>query len=92
MAALPRCDELHRAVNSPKWEAMFILYCRRAINKDLRLAREINAFCTGLTTIIDETENFINELDVLAGKSVLEKMVEFVKETQGKDIPNFMKL
>ncbi|GKD62598.1 hypothetical protein Tco_1300107 [Tanacetum coccineum] len=60
MAALPICDELRRTNNSPDWEPMFILYCRRAMNEDLRF--------------------------------VPEKMAEFMKETQGKDIPNLMKL
>nr|GEX22188.1 hypothetical protein [Tanacetum cinerariifolium] len=92
MAALPRCDELWHAVNSLEWEAMFLFYCRRAISEDLRLAREINALCVGLTTIIDERENFVDELDVLVDRPVLEKMYEFMKETQGKDILNLMKL
>ncbi|GKA21387.1 hypothetical protein Tco_0701376 [Tanacetum coccineum] len=71
MAVLPRCDELRRAINSPEWEAMFIFYYRRAISEDLRLAREINALCTGITAIIDERENFVDELDVLVDRSIL---------------------
>ncbi|GKG04975.1 hypothetical protein Tco_0315362 [Tanacetum coccineum] len=43
MAALPICDELRRAVNSPKWEDMFILYFRRAISEDLRFVPEKTA-------------------------------------------------
>ncbi|GJX35235.1 hypothetical protein Tco_0246792 [Tanacetum coccineum] len=65
MAALPRCDELLRAINSPKWEAMFILYCRMAINEDQRLAREINVLCMELTVVMEEKDNFVDELDVL---------------------------
>ncbi|GKD16195.1 hypothetical protein Tco_1205353 [Tanacetum coccineum] len=45
---------------------MFILRCRREINKDVALAREINALCARLTGIIDERENFNDELDMLA--------------------------
>nr|GEW18536.1 hypothetical protein [Tanacetum cinerariifolium] len=92
MMALPRCDELRRAVNSVDWEPMFILYCRRSINEDLRLAREINALCGGLTVVIDERENFFDELNVLVGRFVREKMAEFTKDVQSKDIPNLMKL
>ncbi|GKG06867.1 hypothetical protein Tco_0329836 [Tanacetum coccineum] len=88
MAALPRCDELRRAVNSSDWEVMFILYCRRAIAEDLRLAREFNALCVRLTVVIDERENSVDELDSLVGRSVSEKMAEFMKEVLGKDIPN----
>ncbi|GJQ90941.1 hypothetical protein Tco_0002080 [Tanacetum coccineum] len=92
MVALPRCDELRRAVNLPDWEPMFILYCRCSITEHLALAREINALCAGLTIVIDERENFADELNVLVGRFVPEKMVEFMKEVQGKDIPNLMKL
>ncbi|GKA58274.1 hypothetical protein Tco_0757462 [Tanacetum coccineum] len=92
MATLPRCDELRRATSSPEWEDMFILYYRRAVSEDLRLAREINALCTGLTAVIKERENFVDELDVLVDRFVPEKMAEFMKESQGKDTPNQMKL
>ncbi|GKC46003.1 hypothetical protein Tco_1063725 [Tanacetum coccineum] len=85
MAALPRCDELRRAINSLEWEDMFILYCRRAISEDLRLAKEINGLCASLTTVIEEREHFINELDVLVDRFMPEKTAEFLKETQNKD-------
>nr|GEW14755.1 hypothetical protein [Tanacetum cinerariifolium] len=65
---------------------------RRAISEDLRLAREINALCARLTAVIDERENFVDELDVLVGRSVPEKMAEFMKESQGKVILNLIKL
>ncbi|GJX10728.1 hypothetical protein Tco_0200587 [Tanacetum coccineum] len=65
MAALPRCDKLRWAVNSPEWEAMFILYYRRAISKDQRLARDINTLCIRLTVVMEERDNFVDELDVL---------------------------
>ncbi|GJU62463.1 hypothetical protein Tco_1244298 [Tanacetum coccineum] len=92
MAALPICDELRRAINSPDWEARFILYCRRAISEDQSLAWQINALCDTLTSIIDEKENFVQELDVLANMFIPKKMGEFMKESLGKDIPNLMKL
>ncbi|GKC20569.1 reverse transcriptase domain-containing protein [Tanacetum coccineum] len=92
MAALLICYELRRINNSPDWEPMFILYCRRAMNEDLRLERHINALCDALTDVIDERENFVGELDMLVGRFVPEKMAEFMKETQGKDIPNLIKL
>nr|GEY13135.1 hypothetical protein [Tanacetum cinerariifolium] len=58
----------------------------------LRLVGEINALCVGLTTVIDEKENFFDELNVMVGMSVPEKMAEFMKGVQDKDIPNPMKL
>ncbi|GJS32403.1 hypothetical protein Tco_0530785 [Tanacetum coccineum] len=83
MAALPRCDELRRAANSQEWEAQFILYCHRAISEDSRVAREINDLCARMIAIIEERESFVDELDVLAGRHVPEKMVEFMRETLG---------
>ncbi|GJY62726.1 hypothetical protein Tco_0464186 [Tanacetum coccineum] len=56
--------------------------CRREISKDLRLAREINALCARLTAIVDERENFADELDILVGRSVPGKMDEFMKQVQ----------
>ncbi|GKD12841.1 hypothetical protein Tco_1197248 [Tanacetum coccineum] len=82
MATLPRCDELHQTVNSSEWEDMFILYYRRAISADLRLARVINGLCAGLIAIIEERENFVDELDILGDRFVPSKMAEFQKETQ----------
>ncbi|GJT08690.1 high-affinity nitrate transporter 3.1-like protein [Tanacetum coccineum] len=92
MAALPRCDELRRAACSPEWEDMFILYCRRAIAEDIRLAREINGLCDGLTAVIKERELFICELDTLVDRFMPEKMCKFLKETQAKDTDKLMKL
>ncbi|GJU38848.1 hypothetical protein Tco_1191805 [Tanacetum coccineum] len=86
MAALPRCDELRRAVNSSEWEDMFILYYRRAVSEDVRLAREINALCVGLTAVIEEKENFVDELDVLVDRFVPEKMDVFMKESPEEKI------
>nr|GEU96221.1 hypothetical protein [Tanacetum cinerariifolium] len=65
---------------------------RRLQSEDLRLAREINALCARVTIIVDERENFVDELDVLVGRSVPDKMAEFIKQVHGKDIPNLMKL
>ncbi|GJW44669.1 hypothetical protein Tco_0073468 [Tanacetum coccineum] len=92
MAELPICDELRRNVNSPDWEPQFILRCRREISEDLILAREINALCARVTAIVDERETFVEELDILGERSVPSKMGEFMKQVQGKDIPNLMKL
>ncbi|GKE41994.1 hypothetical protein Tco_1469278 [Tanacetum coccineum] len=92
MAALPRYDELRRAACSLEWEDMFILYCRRAITEDIRLAREINGMCDGLTAVIEERELFIGELDTLVDKFMSEKMCEFLKEMQAKDTNKLMKL
>ncbi|GJX17325.1 putative reverse transcriptase domain-containing protein [Tanacetum coccineum] len=58
----------------------------------LELAKEINGLCAGLTIVIEEREHFINELDVLVDRFVLEKTAEFLKETHGKDTKKLMKL
>ncbi|GJS85389.1 hypothetical protein Tco_0751930 [Tanacetum coccineum] len=79
MAALI-CDEVRNSVNSLDWEPQFILRCRREITKDLRLAREINALCARVTAIVDQREMFVDELDMLAGRHVPDKMVDFIKQ------------
>ncbi|GJW42997.1 hypothetical protein Tco_0071796, partial [Tanacetum coccineum] len=64
----------------------------RSIAEDLRLTGEINALCDGLTAVIDEIGYFFNELNVLVGSSVPDKMAEFMRGVQDKDIPNLMKM
>ncbi|GJQ97612.1 hypothetical protein Tco_0008751 [Tanacetum coccineum] len=80
MAALI-CDEVRNSANSLDWEPQFILRCRREITKDLRLAREINALCARVTAIVDQREMFVDELDMLAGRHVPDKMVDFIKQS-----------
>nr|GEV96636.1 hypothetical protein [Tanacetum cinerariifolium] len=68
-------DEGQRgSVNLADWEPMFILHCQREINEDLRLASEINALCARVIAIVDERENFNDELDMLAGRYVNVRM------------------
>ncbi|GKD08497.1 hypothetical protein Tco_1188182 [Tanacetum coccineum] len=79
-----KCDELWLATNLSKWEPMMILYCRRAITEDYRFTREINRISGELVAVLEERDHFIEELDVLAGRRVPDKTVEFLKETQAK--------
>ncbi|GJV79047.1 hypothetical protein Tco_1519416 [Tanacetum coccineum] len=92
MARLPRCDELRQATNSGEWEPMMILYYRRAIAEDYILGREINRICGELAVVVREMDHFIEELDVLAGRRVLDKTVEFLKETQAKNGQQILQL
>nr|GFA61999.1 hypothetical protein [Tanacetum cinerariifolium] len=71
---------------------MFILHCCREIVEDITLDREINVLCARLIDVIDERENFIDKLNVLAGRRVPKKMDEFMEVVQGKDVLNLMKL
>nr|GEW72143.1 hypothetical protein [Tanacetum cinerariifolium] len=61
-------------------QTKFILRCRREISKNLRVTREINALCARLTAIVDEKEAFADELNMLAARSMLGKMDEFMKQ------------
>nr|GEV64819.1 hypothetical protein [Tanacetum cinerariifolium] len=90
MAALPICDELSCTVNMADWEPQFIYYCERSKLDDIRLARQINALCDTLTTVIDGRWPFIMELDVLSYKFMPGKMVGFIKAIQDKDLLNLM--
>nr|GEW61264.1 hypothetical protein [Tanacetum cinerariifolium] len=50
------------------------------ITEDLRLAREINALYVCVTAIVDQREMFVDELDMLAGRHVPDKMADFMKQ------------
>ncbi|GJX74497.1 hypothetical protein Tco_0313092 [Tanacetum coccineum] len=80
------------AEEDSEFEPQFILRCHREITEDLRLAREINALCARVTVIVDQREMFVDELDMLAGRHVPDKMGDFMNQVQGKDIPNLIKL
>ncbi|GKB48857.1 hypothetical protein Tco_0899610 [Tanacetum coccineum] len=57
------------------------------ISEDLRLAREINALCARVTAIVDEGENFVDELDILAGRREFELRAQekgiFIEKLKG---------
>ncbi|GJY08385.1 hypothetical protein Tco_0375439 [Tanacetum coccineum] len=89
VCSMMSCGVLHPKC---KEESQWQHYLDHSIAEDLRLAGEINALCAGLTAVIDERENFFDELNVLVGRSVPEKMVEFMRGVQDKDIPNMIKL
>ncbi|GKC28050.1 hypothetical protein Tco_1035344, partial [Tanacetum coccineum] len=48
--------------------------------------------CARLTAIVDRRDMFVDELDMLAGRHVPDKMADFMKEIQSKDIPNLLQL
>nr|GEU72137.1 leucine-rich repeat protein [Tanacetum cinerariifolium] len=60
------------------------------ITKDLRVAREINALCARVTAIVDQREMFVDELDMLAGRHVPDKMADFMKQVQVEPIANIV--
>nr|GEX21235.1 hypothetical protein [Tanacetum cinerariifolium] len=51
---------------------------QREIIEDLRPAREINALRARVTAIVDQREMFVDELDMLAGRHVPDKMADFM--------------
>ncbi|GJT88912.1 hypothetical protein Tco_1070629 [Tanacetum coccineum] len=89
MEGLPRCAKLQRSANTLSWEEAMILYCRRSIIEDSRLAKETNRLCG---EVVEERAQFIQELDALLERLVPEKMVEFLRETQSKDTERMLQL
>ncbi|GKA92216.1 hypothetical protein Tco_0814141 [Tanacetum coccineum] len=65
MEGLPRCAELQRFANSLRWEEAMILYCRRAIVEDCKVARETNRLCGEVVAVVEEKAQFLQELDAL---------------------------
>ncbi|GJT56210.1 hypothetical protein Tco_0991264 [Tanacetum coccineum] len=92
MAWLPMCGELRSSSNSIHWEPMFILYCRRSMGKDYRLASEINRVVGEVNNVVVEKDQFLKELDSLGVRLIPTKMAEFLKEIQIKDMETVVKL
>ncbi|GJR04192.1 hypothetical protein Tco_0527176 [Tanacetum coccineum] len=85
MEGLPRCVESQWSANSLRWEEAMILYCCRSIVKDCRLARETDRLYRDVVAVVEERAQFLQELDTLPGRLMLEKMAEFLRDTQRKD-------
>ncbi|GJU12455.1 putative ribonuclease H-like domain-containing protein [Tanacetum coccineum] len=64
MAKLVRCDELRDTANSPNWEKMMILYCRRSMVEDYRLAGEATMVCGEVDDVAQEKAHFLEYLDL----------------------------
>ncbi|GKA21388.1 hypothetical protein Tco_0701377 [Tanacetum coccineum] len=71
---------------------MFILYCRRVVLVDLRLAGVVNNLCREIAAINEERDLFVEELDTLVGWFLPKKTYGFVKETQTKDMEKMVEL
>ncbi|GJZ06888.1 hypothetical protein Tco_0540681 [Tanacetum coccineum] len=85
MAWLPICGELRSTSNSEHWEPMFILYCRRSMGEDYRIAGQINRVAAEVNSVTMQRERFLEELDSLGTRHVPAKMAEFLREIQRKD-------
>ncbi|GJR70069.1 retrovirus-related pol polyprotein from transposon TNT 1-94 [Tanacetum coccineum] len=85
-------DFVSVTVGSLGEEEAMILYCRRSIIEDSRLAKETNKLCGEMVDVVEERAQFLQELDALLGRLVPEKMVEFLRETQSKDTERMLQL
>nr|GFC55191.1 hypothetical protein [Tanacetum cinerariifolium] len=59
------CEELQEAAESEDCVEMLVLYCRRSVDKDFRVAGVINKLCEEVATINEEMEYFIQEINVV---------------------------
>ncbi|GJV28188.1 hypothetical protein Tco_1384636 [Tanacetum coccineum] len=106
MASLPKCGALRDAVSGWDWVAIMVLYCQISIAEDHDFARRMNQLLQEMVVAYDDKVDFIQELEAVPGVdatgktdeflkenlSVPGKMAEFMKQVQGKDILNLMKL
>ncbi|GJR59054.1 hypothetical protein Tco_1501216 [Tanacetum coccineum] len=92
MVWLPMCGELRSSCNSVHWEPMFILYCRRSMGEDYRLASEINRMAGEFNNVVVVKDQFLEELDSLSVRPVPAKMAEFLREIQTRDKETVTKL
>ncbi|GKA37694.1 hypothetical protein Tco_0724259 [Tanacetum coccineum] len=74
MARLVRCAELQEDANLLMWEDMMILYCRRSIIEDCRLAKEFKTVCGEVANVIlgRETERRAREKELFIEKLKVE--------------------
>nr|GEV19895.1 hypothetical protein [Tanacetum cinerariifolium] len=66
--------QLADLVNEGREEPQFIYYCERSKLDDIRLARQINALCDTLTTVIDGIWPFITELEMSLMRNIDDQM------------------
>nr|GFB69057.1 hypothetical protein [Tanacetum cinerariifolium] len=85
MAWLEICGELRSTTKSVHWEPMFILYCRRSMGEDYRIAREINKVALKLGNVVTEKDRFLEELDSLGREIELNarKKELFIEKLKG---------
>ncbi|GJV99569.1 hypothetical protein Tco_1554821 [Tanacetum coccineum] len=67
MSWLRRCAELREAAQSDDWVEMLVLYCWRSVDEDFRVAGIINKLYEEVAAANEETDYFIQELDVVPG-------------------------
>nr|GEU36923.1 hypothetical protein [Tanacetum cinerariifolium] len=85
-AECTNCKLFIRKLQSEDWVEMLVLYCWRSVDKDFMVAGVINKLCEEVAAANEETDYFIQELDVFPGWVVAtQKTSEFLKETQKKD-------
>nr|GEX83672.1 hypothetical protein [Tanacetum cinerariifolium] len=85
-------DIMGRSTRRHTKEEAMILYCRRCIIEDFIIARETSRLCGEMVAIVDEKEQFLQELDALPRRLVLEKMAELLRETQNKYMQRMLQL
>ncbi|GKB59680.1 hypothetical protein Tco_0915866 [Tanacetum coccineum] len=86
MSWLRRIVKLRESAQSNNWEDVLVLYCWRAKEEDLKVARMINKLCVKLSDEIKEHRMFTQELDASPGWVIIkEKTSEFLQELAERD-------
>ena len=79
-----KCQQLRTEANSNSWSEILVLYCRQSSIENIHMAQQMNAVCGRLASVNRERAMFIQELETV-GNTYAQKMVEYLKEVQGKD-------
>nr|GEY70996.1 reverse transcriptase domain-containing protein [Tanacetum cinerariifolium] len=101
--SLTKCMALKERVSDWEWADMMALYCQNAVEEDSKFARRVGVLLKEMEAVYKERvdfikeleaviEMFVDELDMLAERHVPDKIANFIKQIQGKYIPNLMKL
>ncbi|GJX27847.1 hypothetical protein Tco_0235926 [Tanacetum coccineum] len=86
MSSLRRIVELRESAQSDNWEDVLVLYCWRAKEDDLKVARMINKLCVKLSVAIQEHRMFTQELEASPRWVIIkQKTSEFLQELAERD-------
>nr|GEU38785.1 hypothetical protein [Tanacetum cinerariifolium] len=81
-----RITELRESVQSNNWEDVLVLYCWRAKEYDLKVARMTNKLCVKLSAAIQEHRMFTQKLEASSRWVIIKQNTsEFLQELAERD-------
>nr|GFB07882.1 hypothetical protein [Tanacetum cinerariifolium] len=86
MSSLRKVTKLRESAQSDNWEDVLVLYCWRAKEDDLKVARMLNKLCVKLSAAIEEHRMLTQDLKAFLGWVIIkQKTSEFLQELVERD-------